>query len=87
MQEPVGFFVGGFSSLASFAYFLKTRRDFTYEAMHKRVMSNYEKKAFVDAKFDIVEYNRLKHEVNNLRDMLEAYEEAAANAAFSSKPE
>lgn len=54
--------------------------------MHQRVMSNYEKKAFQDAKFDIVEYNRLKHEVNNLRDMLEAYEEAEMNSAFSSKP-
>ncbi|KAH7621970.1 hypothetical protein Ndes2526B_g02794 [Nannochloris sp. 'desiccata'] len=85
--EPVGFFVGGFSSLVSFAYFLRTRRDFSYEAMHQRFMSSYEKRAFLDAKFDIVEYNRLKHEVNNLRDMLEAYEEAEANSAFSSKPE
>jgi hypothetical protein len=49
-------------------------------------MTNYEKKAFQDAKFDIIEYNRLKHEVNNLKDMLEAYEEAEGNAEFSSKP-
>lgn len=87
MQEPVGFFVGGLSSVVSYAYFLKTRRDFTYEAMHQRFMTKYEKKAFQDAQFDIIEYNRLKHEVNNLKDMLEAYEEAEANAAFSSKPE
>ena len=75
LQEPVGFFVGGASSLLSFAWFLKTRRDFTYEAMHQRFMTEAEKKAFEEANFDIVDYNSLKHKAENLRELLEAYEE------------
>ena len=74
LQEPVGFFVGGFSSLASFGWFLKTRQDFTYEAMHKRTMTNYERKAFSDAQFNIVEYNRLTNEAENLREVMAAHE-------------
>ena len=76
-------FVGGASSLASFGWFLKTRRDFTFEAMHQRFMSNYERKAFEDAKFDIVDYNRMKHEVQNLEELLEAQKETEDNNIFN----
>lgn len=73
--EPIGFFVGGINSLASIAWFLWTRQDFTFEAMHQRFMSSYERQAFKKSGFDIVEYNRLNHEAQNLRDLLEAHEE------------
>lgn len=78
----MGFFVGGASSLLSFAWFLRTRQDFTYEAMHQRFMSNYERQAFENAKFDIVDYNRLTHEAENLRELLEAHEEAQAKQKY-----
>ena len=42
VMEPVGFFTGGLTSVASFAWFLKTRQDFTFETMHNRFMTNYE---------------------------------------------
>lgn len=76
--EPIGFFVGGINSMASIAWFLWTRQDFTFESMHQRFMSTYERKAFVESGFDIVDYNRLTHERTNLRELLEAHEEMAA---------
>lgn len=40
--EPIGFFAGGATSVASCAYFVRTRRDFTYEAMYNSFLSSYE---------------------------------------------
>ena len=51
--------------------------------MHQRFMSNYERKAFEDAKFDIVDYNRMKHEVQNLEELLEAQKETEENNIFN----
>lgn len=69
--EPVGFFVGGCSSLLSFAWFLRTQRDFSYETMHKRFMSGYERRAFEKADFNVQEFNRLKQERARLQSLLQ----------------
>jgi hypothetical protein len=79
--EPIGFFVGGINSMASIAWFLWTRQDFTFESMHQRFMTTYERKAFEESGFDIVDYNRLTHERTNLMELLEAHEESAMSAA------
>jgi len=71
--EPVGFFVGGLTTLASYAWFLKTRQDFTYEAMYNRFMTSYERKSLKQVKFDVVEYTRLKREVERIHSVMEAH--------------
>ena len=70
-QEPVGFFIGGCSSLLSFAWFLRTQRDFSYETMHKRFMSGYERRAFEKGNFNVQEFNRLKQERARLLSLLQ----------------
>lgn len=40
--EPIGFFANGLTTILSFGWFLRTRRDFTYQEMANTVMSNYE---------------------------------------------
>lgn len=79
--EPVGFFMGGTSTMLSFAWFLRTSREFSYEALHKRVMSNYERRAFQRANFDIRDFNRVKRDVERLEDAMEAQAALAAEGA------
>jgi calcium uniporter protein, mitochondrial len=76
VMEPAGFFIGGLSSLVSVAYFLKTRKDFNYEVMHSRFMSDYEKKAFDKSGFNMADYRRRQLEVERLRASMRAAEEA-----------
>ena len=75
--EPAGFFVGGATTLMSMAYFLKTRRDFTYEVMHDRIISKYEKSLFEKKNFDIGKYRRLKVEAERLQASLDAAKDAS----------
>lgn len=73
VTEPIGFFVGGLASMGSLAWFLKTRQDFSFEAMHQRFISDYERREFERSKFDIRKYKALKAEVERLRDVLDAH--------------
>lgn len=81
--EPAGFFVGGAMTILSMAYFLRTQRDFTYEAMHERFMGTFEKKLFEARDFDIMKYRRLQLEADRLRMTLEAAKHTAPNCKSS----
>lgn len=76
--EPLGFFANGATTMLSFAWFLRTRRDFTFEGMSDTFMSNYEKKALLAAEFDFVEYERLQQEAKRLREALKSHSSSSS---------
>eukprot|EP00890_Picochlorum_soloecismus_P003981 jgi/Picsp_1/4584/NSC_01954-R1_protein len=76
--EPLGFFANGATTMLSFAWFLRTRRDFTFEGMSDTFMSNYERKALLAARFDFVEYERLQQEAKRLREALKSHSSSSS---------
>jgi len=78
--EPLGFFANGATTMLSFAWFLRTRRDFTFEGMSDTFMSNYEKKALLAAEFDFVEYERLQQEAKRLREALKSHSSSPSSS-------
>lgn len=68
--EPLGFFANGLTTLLSFAWFLRTRRDFSYEGMSDTVTSAYAHRKLTEQNFNFVEYERLTQEANRLEEAL-----------------
>ena len=85
--EPLGFFANGATTMLSFAWFLRTRRDFTFEGMSDTFMSNYEKKALLAAQFDFVEYERLQQEAKRLREALRSHSSSSPSLKEQSRIE
>ena len=69
-MEPIGFFVGGFTTLLTYLYYIQTSRDFSYSDAHERFMSSWERKAFDRSGFDIQGYKALKLEAERYAAML-----------------
>jgi hypothetical protein len=70
VMEPIGFFVGGFTTLLTYLYYIQTSRDFSYSDAHERFMSSWERKAFDRSGFDIQGYKALKLEAERYAAML-----------------
>lgn len=76
--EPVTCFLGGFTSLASYAFFLSTRRDFSYEAMTNKFSSGYQQKLAQRIKFDPSRYEQLQRDVQRYTEVLQAQKQLPA---------
>jgi hypothetical protein len=70
IMEPVGFFVNGAQTFMALVWFLKTRRDFTYEGMTHTVLSSYVRKKLEEKNFDFLEFERLQQERQRLQEAL-----------------
>lgn len=70
IMEPVGFFVNGAQTFLALIWFLKTRRDFTYEGMTHTVLSSYVRKKLEEKNFDFLEFERLQQERQRLQEAL-----------------
>lgn len=68
--EPMGFFANGLTTILSFAWFLRTRRDFSYEGMSDTVTSAYARRKLKEQNFNFVEYERLTQEASRLEEAL-----------------
>lgn len=73
--EPIGFFANGLTTILSFAWFMQTRKDFSFEGMSHRVTSLYVKRKFEGENFDFVEYTRLQQERQRLEESLSSIRE------------
>lgn len=68
--EPIGFFANGLTTILSFAWFMQTRKDFSFEGMSHRVTSSYVQRKLEEENFNFVEYTRLKQEQQRLQESL-----------------
>lgn len=68
--EPIGFFSNGLTTILSFAWFLQTRKDFSFEGLSHRVTSSYVQRKLEEENFNFVEYARLKQEKQRLEESL-----------------
>lgn len=76
---------GSASSQLCYAYFMATRRDFSWEAALERHVGQWEKRQLAAAGIDLQRFSWLRREARRLRELLAAQEaaEAAATAAAS----
>ncbi len=68
--EPIGFFSSGLTTILSFAWFMQTRKNFSFEGLSHRVTSSYVQKKLEEENFNFVEYARLKQEKQRLEESL-----------------
>lgn len=74
------------ASQACYAYFMATRRDFTWEGALERHVGRWEAQKLAAAGFDVQHFAQLKREAARLGDLLAAQQrrEAAAGLGGSS---
>ncbi len=66
-----------------YAYFMATRRDFSWEAALERHVGQWEKQQLATAGIDLQRFSWLRREAQRLRELLAAQEAAQAAAAVA----
>lgn len=77
VMEPRCFFVSGAQAMLCYAYFMTTRKEFTWESAFDRNVRRWEVKQLQRIGFDMKRYRHLKAEVQQLTELLQAQQQGS----------